>query len=132
MFALVTGLLIQEKGSHVRQRLHQLGALRGILQTVTIKLLQQTKCLLAKRLNYLLHGLLSKQGKGIGNQVRNILEIIGRCRQRHIRFLGHCPMAHITDAFAHDDPQRRFQNTAATLLTAFTTSLTALILNVGH
>ncbi len=68
-------------------------------------------------------------GKGIGQQVIDILEIVGGGRQRHPRFGSHRPVSHATHTVTHDNPHGGVENVLPPLLTALPAGLAPLILN---
>ena len=72
---------------------------------------------------------LDELGEGIGDQVIDVLEIVGRGRQGYLRLGRHSAMAHGAHAIAHDDAHGGIENRLTALLAALTTGLAALVLD---
>jgi hypothetical protein len=129
MIALFRHLVVDERDRHLHQHVDQLIPAGRILQHIRIELLQGREGLLTEGIDHLRHGLFGEERKGIGDQILDVLEVIGGRGQRHLGLIGHGPVAYIADAVAHDNAQRRLQNILAPLLTARAAGLATLILN---
>ncbi|SPO59752.1 protein of unknown function [Pseudomonas inefficax] len=68
-------------------------------------------------------------GEGIGEQVLDVLEVIGGGRQWHTGLGGDGAVAHATYAIAHDNAHGGVEDQLATLFAALAGSLAALVLH---
>jgi len=70
---------------------------------------------------------LDEEREGIGDEVLDVLEVVGGGGQRHAGLGGHGTVAYGADAIAHDDPQGGVEDRLAALLAALAAGLAALV-----
>ncbi|MCY1551694.1 hypothetical protein D9M68_880400 [compost metagenome] len=70
--------------------------------------------------------------EGIGDEVLDILEVVGGRRQRHAGLGRHRAMAHGPDAVTDDDAHGGVEDRLAALLATFAGGLAALVLNTSR